>query len=280
MAASRALGAGIGFKPVHLQQALAADRPGLWFEVHAENYLVDGGPRLRLLEALSARHPVSVHGVSMSLAGAQVPEPGHLRRFAALVQRLQPALVSEHLAWSRLGARYEPDLLPFVRDTEALQRVARHVQIVQDAIRRPLAVENPSHYGALEGHGWDEVDFLAELVRRTGCGLLVDVSNVQLGAHNLGFDAGQWLDRVPAQAVTQVHLAGHTADPLLGDALWIDSHDVPVHPGAWVLFERLIQRIGTRPTLVEWDGNLPSFERLLVERERADALLQRARAEA
>lgn len=134
------LAAGLGFKPSHLQQALAARRPGLWFEVHAENYLVDGGPRPRLLQALGEVHPVSLHGVSMSLAGAEPPDPDHLRRFAALVRQVQPVRVSEHVAWSRSGARYEPDLLPFVRNAQALARVVEHVQIVQEAIGRPLAV--------------------------------------------------------------------------------------------------------------------------------------------
>lgn len=267
------LSAGLGFKPVHFTQALAARHEGLWFEVHPENYLADGGPRPRMLAALAAAHPVSLHGVSMSLAGPAAPEPAQLRHLAALVRSLRPALVSEHLAWSRIGERYEPDLLPFVRDTEALQRVTRHVVALQDALGRPIALENPSHYVVLPGHTWDEVDFLRELVRRTGCALLVDVNNVHLSAHNLGFDAADWLARVPADAVAEIHLAGHSLDPLLGDALWIDSHDAPVADGTWALYRGLLERIGPRPTLIEWDGQLPGFERLLQERQRAQALL-------
>ncbi len=235
--------------------------------------MVDGGPRPRLLQALGEMHPVSLHGVSMSLAGAEPPDPDHLRRFAALVCRVQPVQVSEHLAWSRLGARYEPDLLPFVRNAQSLQRVVDHVQIVQEAIGRPLAVENPSHYVALAGHTWDEVDFLCELVRRSGCQLLVDVANVHLSAHNLGFAAEDWLDLLPADAVVEVHLAGHSADPRLGDALWIDSHDAPVHAGTWARYRRLMERIGPRPTLIEWDGPLPAFERLLAEADTARRIL-------
>ena len=138
------LTAGLGFKPAHFMQSIEARHEGLWFEVHPENYLADGGPRPRMLAALAAAHPVSLHGVSMSLAGPTPPEPAHLRRLATLVRSLRPALVSEHLAWSRIGERYEPDLLPFVRNTEALQRVARHVMVMQDALGRPIAVENPS----------------------------------------------------------------------------------------------------------------------------------------
>jgi len=147
------------------------------------------------------------------------------------------------------------------------------VQTVQDAIGRPLAVENPSHYLALAGHTWDEVDFLCELVRRSGCQLLVDVANVHLSAHNLGFAADAWLDCLPAAAVAEVHLAGHSADPRLGDELWIDSHDAPVHDGTWALYRRLIARIGPRPTLIEWDGPLPAFEWLLAEADAARQIL-------
>jgi uncharacterized protein len=272
------LTAGLGFKPAHLTQALAARRAGLWFEVHAENYMADGGPRPRMLEVLASMHPLSLHGVSMSLAGPQPPDPDHLRRFAALVRRVQPARVSEHLAWSRLGSRYEPDLLPFIRNTQSLQQVVDHVQQVQDAIGRPLAVENPSHYLALEGHTWDEVDFLVELVRRSNCQLLVDVSNLHLSAHNLGLASAPWLDRLPADAVVEIHLAGHSVDPNLGDALWIDSHDAAVHAGAWALYQRLIGRIGSRPTLIEWDGQVPAFDRLLAEAEPAHQILMQAGA--
>jgi uncharacterized protein (UPF0276 family) len=272
------LTAGLGFKPAHLAEALAARRAGLWFEVHAENYMVDGGPRPRLLGALALAHPLSLHGVSMSLAGPQPPDADHLRRFAALVHRLQPARVSEHLAWSRLGARYEPDLLPFVRNAQSLLQVVDHVQQVQDAIGRPLAVENPSHYLALEGHTWDEIDFLVELVRRSGCQLLVDVSNLHLSAHNLGFASGPWLDGLPVNAVAEIHLAGHSVDPNLGEFLWIDSHDAPVHAGAWALYRRLIARIGPRPTLIEWDAQVPAFDRLLAEAEPAHQILMPAPA--
>jgi hypothetical protein len=264
---------GIGFKPAHLEEALSATRPGLWFEVHPENHMAEGGPRLRVLDSLAARHPISLHGVSMSLAGPQPPDPDHLRRFASLVRRVHPAQVSEHLAWSRLGARYEPDLLPFVRNTQSLQRVARHVQIVQDAIGQALAIENPAHYLSIAGHTWDELDFLRELVRRTDCRLLIDVANVHLSAHNLGFSAEEWLDRVPADAVAQVHLAGHSEDPQLGAALWIDSHDTEVDEPTWTLYRRLVSRIGPRPTIIEKDGRLPSFERLMEEVDLARRIL-------
>lgn len=261
---TRLLG-GLGLKPQHVDAALACRADGLWFEVHAENYLVDGGPRLRLLDALRASHPVSLHGVSMSLAGAGLPDRDHLGRLAALVRRVEPALVSEHLAWSAWNGRHVPDLLPFPRTTDALHQIAANIDCAQAALGRRLSIENPTHYLRLDGHEWDEVDFLDELVRRTGCGLLLDVNNVFVSACNLGVDAGAWLDRFDGKAVMEIHLAGHRADPALGETLLIDSHDAVVAPPVWALYRRLIQRIGARPTLIERDGQVPGFDELLAE---------------
>lgn len=268
------LGAGLGLKPAHAHAACAAQADGLWFEVHPENHFADGGPQRAWLEAVRARHPLSLHGVSASLAGCAPPDPVHLQRLAALVRRLQPALVSEHLAWSRLGPHYAPDLLPFPRSHVALQRVASHVAQLQDALQCRVAIENPAHYLRLDGHDWDELDFLHELVRRSGCGLLVDVNNLFVAARNVGLDAAGWLDRVAPDAVLEIHLAGHHADPALGDALLIDSHDAPVAEPVWALYERLVARIGPRPTLIERDAELPAFDVLMAERDRAQAVLQ------
>jgi len=268
------LSAGLGLKPQHFGEALACRRPGLWFEVHPENYLADGGPRLAWLDTLRAQHPLSLHGVSLSLAGSQPPDPARLARLAALVRRVEPALVSEHLAWSAWQGTYFPDLLPFPRTGEALAAIARHIDIVQTALKRRIAIENPAHYLRLDGHAWDEIDFLAELVRRTGCQLLLDVNNVAVSAHNLGSAPEDYLDRFPGHAVAEIHLAGHSLDPALGDALWIDSHDAAVAPAVWALYERLIRRIGPRPTLIERDGQVPAFTDLLQERELAVQALQ------
>ena len=266
--------AGLSLKPQHVEEALASPADGVWFEVHPENYLVEGGPRLAWLEAIRARHPVALHGVALSLAAAARPDPGHLRRLGALVDRMQPALVSEHLAWSMWRGAYHPDLLPFPRTSEALARIADNVGRVQDALQRPIAIENPSHYLAIDGHEWDEIDFLAALARRTGCRLLLDVNNVFVSARNLGLSAEAYLDAFPGALVDEVHLAGHSADPALGPALLVDSHDAPVDPAVWALYERLIARIGARPTLIERDDNLPGFGALLAERERAQAVLR------
>ena len=242
--------------------------------MHPENYAVAGGPRLAWLDAIRSRHPLSLHGVSLSLAADAPPDAAQLARLAALADRIEPALVSEHLAWSAWRGSYLPDLLPFARTQAALLRVAGNIARTQDALGRRIAIENPSHYLRLEGHAWDEIDFLHELARRTGCGLLLDVNNVVVSARNLGFCAQAYIDAFPGDAVMEIHLAGHMPDPRLGQALLVDSHDAPVAPEVWALYERLIARIGPRPTLIERDDQLPAFSELLAERRQAHALLQ------
>ncbi len=269
-----ALTAGLGLKPQHYDAALACPAEGLWFEVHPENYMVAGGPRLAWLEAIRARCPISLHGVALSLAADAESDPAHLARLAVLARRIEPALISEHLAWSAWRGAYHPDLLPFPRTGEALARIADNVSRTQDALQRRIAVENPSHYLRIDGHDWAEIDFLKELAHRTGCGLLLDVNNVYVGARNLGYSAEAYLDAFPGDPVMEIHLAGHTPDPNLGEALLVDSHDAPVAPEVWALYERLIRRIGQRPTLIERDDKLPDFATLLAERQRADAVLR------
>lgn len=256
---------GLGLKPEHYDAAIACASEGMWFEVHAENYLIAGGPRLRWLEAVRAVHPVSLHGVSLSLAGDVPPDTAHLERLRDLVRRIDPALVSEHLAWSAWGGLSVPDLLPFPRSQEALRRIASNIDRTQSALGRQIAIENPSHYLRIDGHAWDEIDFLTELARRTGCGLLLDVNNVYVSSRNLGFDALDYLGRFPGDSVMEIHLAGHTADPAAGDTLLIDSHDTPVAPEVWRLYRHLVERIGPKPTLIERDGNVPGFDELVSE---------------
>ncbi len=268
------LSAGLGLKPQHYDAAHDAPADGLWFEVHPENYMVDGGPRLAWLETIRRRHPISLHGVGLSLAADAPPDASHLRRFAALAGRIEPALVSEHLAWSTWGGAFRPDLLPIPRTREALSRVVDNVDRVQQALSRRIAIENPSHYLRIEGHEYDEIAFLTELSRQSGCGLLLDVNNVFVSARNLGFAPEAYIDAFPGDEVDEIHLAGHSADPAHGEALLIDSHDAPVAPEVWALYSRLIARIGPRPTLIERDDRLPAFEVLQVERQRAEAVLR------
>lgn len=265
--------AGIGFKPVHFEEALAAPAAGLWFEVHPENYMIEGGPRLAVLEALRATRPLSLHGVGLSLAGADPPDRAHVARLKRLCERFEPMLVSEHLAWSRSEGRYFPDLLPFPRTTEALLRIGRNIERVQDALGRAILIENPSLYVTVEGDEWSETDFLGQLARRIGCGLLVDVNNVAVSANNLGFDPAAYLDALPFDVVGEIHLAGHRPDPLHGARLLIDSHDAPVAEQVWSLYDRLLGRCGLVPTLIERDANVPAFAELMAERDRAAAMM-------
>ena len=263
--------AGIGLKPQHYEAALACRAEGLWFEVHPENYMCEGGPRLAWLEAIRAEHPLSLHGVGMSLAADEPPDPDHLAALKRLVDRFQPFVVSEHLAWSMRRGAYAPDLLPFPRTREALARIADNVGRMQDALGRRVLIENPSLYTPLKGHELPETEFLAELVRATGCGLLVDVNNVCVSAHNLGFDARAYLDALPGEAVGEIHLAGHEADAAAD--LLIDTHGAPVAEAVWALYARLIDRIGLRPTLIERDDKIPAFAELMAERDRAHGVL-------
>jgi len=269
--------AGLGLKPVHFDAALACRDAGLWFELHPENYMAAGGPRLAWLDLLRERHPLSLHGVGLSLAAADGIDAEHLERLAALVARVAPALVSEHLAWSRWQGAHFPDLLPVPRTAESLAVLGANIGRVQDRLRRPIAIENPSHYLQFDTHAFDEVEFLHALARRTGCRLLIDVNNVFVSASNVGFDAQAWLDRIDGSLVAEIHLAGHHADPQWGERLLIDSHDAPVAAAVWALYERLVARIGPRPTLIERDDNLPAFDVLRAERARAHRVLCGAR---
>jgi uncharacterized protein (UPF0276 family) len=267
--------AGLSFKPVHYDQAMACPAAGLWIEVHAENYMVNGGPRLAMLEAIRKRFPLSIHGVGLSLAGVDEPDRAHLARLKQIVDRFEPFLLSEHLAWSRNGGVSFPDLLPFPRTDEALEVIVRNIDITQSFIGRQILIENPSLYMKLEGHEWPESQFLAELVKRTGCGLLIDVNNVYVSAANLGFSPASYLDALPCDAIGEIHLAGHSEDPLLGRSLLIDSHDAPISDEVWQLYDWLLARCGSLrpPTLIERDDQLPEFEVLLAERDKAAGMM-------
>lgn len=264
------LGAGLGLKAEHYEHAIACEAPGLWFEVHPENYMV-AGPRLTWLEAIAERHPLSLHGVSLSLAADQLPDAEHLYRLRALVNQVQPRLLSEHLAWSTWQGQYHPDLLPFPRSQAALLRIVENIHYAQDILARPLAIENPSHYVHLEGHDFSEIDFLTELAQRTGCSLLLDINNVHVSAHNMGFVARAYLDAFPAHLISEIHLAGFSQDA--NSDLLIDTHDAPVVAEVWSLYRHLLQRTGPRPTLIERDDQIPPFEALLGERDTAQCLL-------
>ncbi|ESQ83691.1 hypothetical protein AEAC466_11840 [Asticcacaulis sp. AC466] len=265
--------AGVGLKPEHYAEAAEDVRDGLWFEVHPENYMIDGGPRLAWLEKIASSHPLSLHGVGMSLAADELPDARHLRALKQLIERFRPFAVSEHLAWSKRRGGYAPDLLPFPRTLRTLDRVVRNIDHAQSYLGVRLLIENPSLYMPLSGHEMDENAFLGELVQRTGCGLLVDINNVHISAHNLGYDAEAYLARLPADAIGEIHLAGHELDPGPRSQMLIDTHAAPISEQVWQLYERFVARIGPRPTLIERDDNIPAYSDLMRERDRAHRCL-------
>lgn len=265
--------AGIGLKAEHYRAVLDSAVEGLWLEVHPENYMVEGGPRLAWLEAIRERRPLSFHGVGASLGGPDPLDAQHLEGLRHLIDRFAPASVSEHVAWSAARGRYFADLFPLPRTDEALCWLADRIDAFQAAIGRSILVENPSVYLPIKSE-MDEPDFLVELCQRTGCGLLLDVNNVHVSANNTGFDAGAYIDAIPGHLIGEVHLAGHEADARRGAALLVDTHGAPVAEPVWALYERLIARVGSRPTLIERDANIPPFEILMAERARADEALR------
>jgi uncharacterized protein (UPF0276 family) len=269
--------AGVGLRTPHVAEVMAARPPVPWFEVHAENYL-GGGPPLRALEAVRRDYPIALHGVGLSLGSADGLDERHLARLAALVRRIEPVLVSEHVSWSRVGGAYLNHLLPLPYTDETLEVVCRHVDRAQSVLGRGLLVENPSSYLRFRASTIAEPDFLHEVARRTGCGLLCDVNNVYVTCRNLGMDPAGHLAALPATAVGEIHLAGHAVNDADGIAVLIDDHGSAVAEPVWDLYAAAIARFGHVPTLVEWDTNLPSFERLVAEARRADAVATAAKS--
>jgi uncharacterized protein (UPF0276 family) len=265
--------AGIGLRAPHVA-AIAARRPPIgWIEVHAENYM--GGPALRDLERIRQDYPMSLHGVGLSLGTAGPLDARHLERLARLVDRVEPDAVSEHLSWSVAGGAYLNHLLPLPLTEEALAVVVQHVDEVQARLRRRILVENPSSYLRFTDSTMCEAAFLAEVVRRTGCGVLCDVNNLYVSSRNLGFDPIGYLDTLPAAATGEIHLAGHAVNDADGRPILIDDHGGPVANAVWRLYALALERFGAAPTLIEWDTNLPALDRLLAEAADAQELLNR-----
>ncbi len=270
--------AGASFKPQHLKAILDEPPARAFFEVHAENYMGAGGPPHRALETIRNDHPISLHGVCMSIGGRDPLDVAHLARFRALVTRYEPALVSEHLAWSTHDRVYYNDLLPLPYTEATLACVSDHVDQAQEAIGRPLMIENPSTYLLYEQSTMSETDFIRALARRTGCGLLLDINNVFVSATNHGLPALSYLSDFPMSAVGEIHLAGHAEQSDdEGAPLLIDSHDRPVADAVWDLFEWVVARAGAIPTLIEWDSDIPEWQRLRAEAAAAQAILDRTR---
>jgi uncharacterized protein (UPF0276 family) len=267
--------AGLGLKPEHYQAILDGEPDVGFFEVHAENYMGAGGPPHRWLEAIRERYPLSLHGVALSIGAARALDKAHLGRLKTLVERYRPQSFSEHLAWSTHDSGFLNDLLPLPYTEETLARVSAHVDETQQALGVRMLLENPSTYVLFEESTIDEIDFLAAVAEKTGCGLLLDVNNVMVSAVNHRLDPYAYLDRFPVERVGEVHLAGYdeTVDGA-GDRLLIDAHATTVKNDVFALYEHLLRRTGPLPTLVEWDNDVPSFDVLHAEAKRVDSALE------
>jgi uncharacterized protein (UPF0276 family) len=266
--------AGVGLKSQHCR-AIISERPDIgFFEVHAENYMGEGGPPHRYLTEIRNHYPLSLHGVGLSIGGDRPLDRDHLKRLKHLIERYEPGLFSEHLAWSTHDTAFLNDLLPVPYTPQALARVAGHIDEVQRTLGRQMLLENPSTYLAFAESTWSEIDFIAEIVRRTGCGLLLDVNNVHVSSTNQEWDAVAYINAFPLQHVQEIHLAGYTreADDK-GRPLLIDTHDRPVDTVVWDLFAYAIGRIGPLATLIEWDADVPAWSELRSEAERAEAIM-------
>lgn len=267
--------AGIGLRHPHLPEFLAASQPVAWLEVHSENYLAPGGPRVAALERLRGDYPLSCHGVGLSLGSAEGLDRAHLARLRALYDRFEPELVSEHLAWSTApDGTFLADLLPLPYTHETLRGVANNLDLAQEALGRRLLLENPATYLRFSEADWDEADFLAELVCRTGCGLLLDVNNLYVSARNHGTDPIAPLARLPLKAVGEIHIAGHARVVITGGELLIDDHGSAVAEPVWDLLAATLIRTGPKPVLVEWDTDIPTLPVLIAEAERANVYLR------
>ncbi|UHD16295.1 MNIO family bufferin maturase [Thiocapsa bogorovii] len=265
---------GIGLKTRHVPEVIDLKPTLDFFEVHAENYMVAGGPALRQLTEVREHFPLSIHGVGLSIGGAAPLDRGHLDRLATLLQRFEPVWFSEHLAWSSHGGAFYNDLLPLPYNTETLARVCDHIDAVQERLGRPLLLENPSTYVEFAASTMDEGRFLAEVAARTGCGLLLDVNNAYISAVNHGRDPWDLIAALPVAAVGEFHLAGFAEDcDGAGDRLLIDTHGAPVAEAVWDLYRRTLRHLGPRPTLIERDQAIPPLAILVAEAERARSAL-------
>lgn len=263
--------AGLGLKTEHFTEVLET-RPDIgFFEVHAENYMVAGGPFHHYLGLIRAQYPLSLHGVGLSIGGEGPLDREHLARLAALIERYQPQSFSEHLAWSSHGPVFLNDLLPLAYDASTLERVCEHVDQVQSRLKRPMLLENPSTYLQFQRSTLDETDFISEIVRRTGCGLLLDVNNVYVSCINHQRDPLAYIDALPLHAVGEIHLAGFAEDTdSLGDRLLIDDHGAPIDNAVWQLYAQVLARTGAVATLIERDNQVPAFSVLQAEARQAE----------
>ena len=270
-------GFGLGLRPQHYAALLGGDDDAVdWLEIVSENFLVDGGRPLAMLDRFAERWPLAMHGVALNIGGSDPLDRDYLRALSKLAKRVRPAIVSDHLCWSRHRGVQLHDLLPLPQTGEAVRHVAARVGAVQDALGMRLALENVSSYLRFAGDEMDEAAFLSAIAAESGCALLLDVNNVYVNARNHGFDAFAFLDTLPREAVAQIHLAGHSVDAL-GSGLLIDTHDAPVCEGVWTLYAHALRRFGAVPSMIERDDHIPPLAELLEELAVARAIATDAR---
>ncbi|MDE5444843.1 DUF692 family protein [Bradyrhizobium sp. CSA207] len=271
---------GVGLKAEHYRTIIET-RPDIgFFEVHAENHMGAGGPPHRYLSAIREHYPLSLHGVGLSIGADRPLDLDHLQRLKQLIERYEPGLFSEHLAWSSHDTGFLNDLLPVPYTTETLARVSEHIDQIQEFLGRPMLLENPSTYLTFTESTYSEIDFIAEVVQRTRCGLLLDVNNVYVASTNQNWDPIAYIDAYPLAHVQEIHLAGHTREAdEKGRPLLIDTHNRPVDEIVWNLFAHTLARIGPIPTLIEWDADLPTWMTLQQEALRAEAIMLVPQAE-
>ncbi|MYJ87465.1 MAG: DUF692 domain-containing protein [Rhodobacteraceae bacterium] len=265
---------GVGFKSQHFQEIIEHPGDVSWFEIHAENYMGDGGRPIAQLKKLRENFPISCHGVGLSIGGEDPLDIDHLNRLQNLVSWLEPAVFSEHLAWSTHEGSYFNDLLPLPYNDTTLECVSEHIDQVQETLQRPMLLENPSNYLEFEESTHSEIEFIEKIAKRTGCFLLLDVNNVYVSSENRNFDPYGYLDDYPLNLVKEIHLGGHELEQMEGGPdLLIDNHASEVIDPVWTLYEYLISKTGPLPTLIEWDNDIPDWEKLSSEATKANCIL-------
>jgi uncharacterized protein len=269
---------GIGLRAPHYQEVLTHLPPVSWWEVHSENFFSKGGLSLHILTKIREHYPVSFHGVGLSLGSADPLDIHHLASLKKLVERYQPMLVSEHISWSRASGIVANDLLPLPYTEEALAITVSHIQQVQDTLGRQILVENPSTYLQFTCSTMPEWEFMAEVSRQSGCGILLDINNIYVSSTNHNISSTDYLEAIPASAVHEIHLAGHSAQQIEGQTVLIDDHGSAICPAVWELYRKAIKRFGKTPTLIEWDTNIPALAILQQEAAKADKIMEESYA--
>lgn len=265
---------GIGLRAPHYEAVLEQRPDVAWLEVHSENYFGEGGKPLHILEQLRQHYPISLHGVSLSLGSADELNWNHLKKLRDLIQRIDACLISDHLSWSSINGHYLHDLLPLPYTEEALEHISTRIQQVQDFLHRQILIENISSYVQFEHSTLSEQDFLCEVVKKSGCGILLDINNIYVTATNLGVDPKAFIYSMPANQVQEIHLAGHSTTVIQGKEVLIDSHNCKIIPEVWDLYRTAIQHLGRKPTIIEWDSDLPALEELCLEANQAETIMR------